>query len=64
MVTLVDLPLLDNSLVNFLNSGLWFLAGLAEKYKAFRGLDEPIFEIEVLPFTDVPEVLRLGVSPA
>ena len=29
------------------------------KYKASRKLEEPIFEIEVFPLTDVPEVLCL-----
>jgi hypothetical protein len=61
---LVGFPIFCILAENILNTSLWFLATIAGKYRALRKVFEPILEIRLFLFIDVPEEWCFGVNPA
>jgi len=63
MICLNFFPFSFNFSENFFSVGLNLIAVRAGRYKAFRRILSPIFEILGFPRTDDPEVRCLGVNP-
>ena len=63
IICLDFLPLSRNFSAKFFSEGWCFIAVRAGRYKAFRRILSPIFEILGLPRIDDPEVRCFGVKP-